>query len=105
MDNIELYRLLDLIVGLLTFVITFVWMWRRPDQRWLMLPVLIAGLVIVGFESILMYRYATWETCPPMCGLQNVSLAIRLYLGFTILLMSIVTGNKKLWRIEWNGTR
>jgi len=101
---VDTYHVFDLLVGAGIIAFASLWFVKHTSQRWLFLPVLIAGLFIVGFEAVLIYRYIAWETCPPMCGLQSWSLAVRLTLGIVILLMSSVTGGTKLWSIRWNGT-
>ena len=104
MDKIAVYNVLDLLIGIGIVAFSLGWFIRNKHQRWVMLPLLVAGLFVVGFESALMYRYATWESCPPVCGLQVWSQAVRLTLASVILIMSGITGAIRLWRIEWNGT-
>ena len=99
----DAYRIVDLLIGIGVFVAAVRWMRNNQPNRWIQFPAALAGILIVVFELVLMYRHATWTSCPPMCGLQDWSLAIRMYLGFTILLTSVIVGVKSLWRVEWNG--
>ena len=103
MEGIDAYHFVDLFIGLGVFITAVRWMRNNQPNRWIQFPAAMAGLLMIVFELAFMYRVIAWTTCPPMCGLQDWSLAIRIYLGFTILLTSLIVGVKSLWRVEWNG--
>lgn len=51
-------------------------------RKGLVAPAIILGsLAIHGFifNGVYIYRDAIWETCPPVCGLQSWSAALRMH--------------------------
>lgn len=68
-----------LIMGVLCVIL-----WR---QGWRVPAIILGTLCLHGiaFNIVYIYRDAVWDTCPPVCGLQNWSSVLRTHSLLAIL--------------------
>ena len=72
---------------------------NRDCWKWLV-PALIAGGANLIFHAAYFYRSIMWETCPPICGLQDWSTAsgiLEQSMLLATVIMLIMALGRKIW--------
>ena len=84
MDLINFFNIaLYITIGVLSYQL-----WKKGEN---VCAVALGSLALHGllFNGVYIYRDILWETCPPQCGLQHWSSALRLH-GLSAIVTSMM---------------